>query len=147
MMILENIKYLGLQGIAFCCHECDGNFMQVFKLRSKDYPSLESWLHRKGTHYLNPCSQNEMLQLMSVAIQQDVISDINVSSYFTIECTDSANKEQLVICLRWVDDKLEVHEDFIDLYNIPGISAKLIVLQSGVKSLHSQTWLPSYVKI
>ena len=47
--------------------------VKLFKLRSNDYPSLESWLHRKGTHYLlSPCSQNEMLQMMSVAIQQDI---------------------------------------------------------------------------
>ena len=61
------------------------------------------------------------------------MSDIHVSTYFTImadECTDSANKEQFVICLRWVDHKLEVHEDFIGLYNIPGISAKTIFFRS-----------------
>ena len=46
---------------------------------------------------------------MSVAIQQDIMSDIHISTHFTImadECTDSANKEQLVICLRWVNHKL-----------------------------------------
>ena len=41
MMVLENIQYLGRQGIAFRGHdECDGNFIQLFKLGSKDYPSL-----------------------------------------------------------------------------------------------------------
>ena len=47
----------------------------------------------------------------------------DISTYFTV---DSANKEQLVICLRWVDHKLEVQEDFIGLYNIPDISANTI---------------------
>ena len=67
----------------------------------------------------------------SVAIQRDIMSDIHVSTYFTImadECTDSANKEQLV--LRCVDHKLEVHENFIGLYNInhvpEGYSSHLI---------------------
>ena len=61
----------------------------------------------------------------SVAIQRDIMSDIHVSTYFTImadECTDSANKEQLV--LSWVDHKLEVHEDFIGLYNISDIGER-----------------------
>ena len=42
------------------------------------------------------------------------------------ECTDSANNEQLVICFRWVDHKLEVHEDFVGLYSIPNVSASTI---------------------
>ncbi len=121
MVILENIQFLGRQGIAFRGHEeCEGNFIQLFKLRSKDDPSLETWVDRKGSHYLSPSSQNELLQLISLAIQRDIMSNIHVSNYFTImadECTDSANKEQVVICLRWVDHKLEVHEDFIGSAN------------------------------
>ncbi len=93
----------------------EGNFVQLFKLRSKGDHSLESWVDRKGAHYLSPSSQ-ELLQLMSLAIQRDIMSDIHVSNYFIImadECTDSANKEQVVICFRWVDHELEVHKDFI----------------------------------
>ncbi len=57
---------------------------------------------------------------MSLAIQRDIMSDIHVSNYFTImanECTDSANKEQVVIMLKM---------DFIGLYNVPDISASTI---------------------
>ena len=39
------------------------------------------------------------------------------------EATDCSNKEQAVLVLRWVDDTLTVHEDFIGLYNVPSISA------------------------
>ena len=42
------------------------------------------------------------------------------------ECVDVSNKEQLVICLRWVDHCLEVHEDFLGLYHVPDISANAI---------------------
>ena len=38
--------------------------------------------------------------------------------YFKImadECADVTNEEQLVICLCWVDENLEVHEDFVGL--------------------------------
>ena len=37
------------------------------------------------------------------------------SNFFSIiadEYTDINNQEQITICLRWVDDKLEEHEDF-----------------------------------
>ena len=32
------------------------------------------------------------------------------------ECADVTNEEQLVICLRWVDENLQVHEDFVGLH-------------------------------
>ncbi len=74
MVIIENTQLLGRQGIAFRGHdECEGNFVQLFKLRSKGDHSLEPWVD----------SQNELLLLMSLAIQWDIMSDIHVSNYFT----------------------------------------------------------------
>ena len=32
---------------------------------------------------------------------------------------DISNKEQLVICFRWVDDDFEIHEDFVGLHPLP----------------------------
>ena len=39
------------------------------------------------------------------------------------ECSDVANKEQFTICIRWVDQDLQDHEDFIGLYEVESISA------------------------
>ena len=53
------------------------------------------------------------------------------SKYFSIiadEYTDISNKEQLTFCLRWVDEYLDTHEDFIGFYNIPNISSTAIFL-------------------
>ena len=41
--------------------------------------------------------------------------------------TDSSNKEQVVVCIRWVDDKFEVHEDYVCLHNVDDITAATIV--------------------
>ena len=38
-------------------------------------------------------------------------------------CTDMSNYEQLAVCFRWVDTDLEVHEEFVGLYQIDDISA------------------------
>ena len=43
------------------------------------------------------------------------------------ETTDVSNKEQVVICLRWVDTRLEAHEDFIGLYHVESIEANKLV--------------------
>ena len=43
------------------------------------------------------------------------------------ETGDDANVEQLVICLRWVGDGLQIHEDFIDLHSMELTDAESIV--------------------
>ena len=42
------------------------------------------------------------------------------------ETTDQSNTEQMVFSLGYVDDNLEVHEEFIGLYNLDSTSADLI---------------------
>ena len=32
------------------------------------------------------------------------------------ETADVSNKEQLVICIRWVDDRFVIYEDFIGMH-------------------------------
>ena len=43
------------------------------------------------------------------------------------ECVDVTNEEQLVICFRWVDENLEVHEDFVGLHPLSDTKAGTIV--------------------
>ena len=38
------------------------------------------------------------------------------------ECTDAANREQLAVCIRWVDCYLEAHEEFIGLHLLENTS-------------------------
>ena len=41
------------------------------------------------------------------------------------ETTDASNKEQVVLCCRWVDCSLEAHEDFIGLYERKSTEASI----------------------
>ncbi len=71
-----------------------------------------------------------MLGLMSHAIIRSIINKVQQADYFTImidECVDVSSKEQLTICIRYVDPDLEVHEEFIGLYLCPNIKADTIV--------------------
>ena len=43
------------------------------------------------------------------------------------ETADVANIEQLVICIRWVDEQLNAHEEFIGLHPIPDTTANTVV--------------------
>ena len=85
---------------------------------------------KKVDKYCSPEIQNEILQLMSLSILRLIARNIQETDFFTVmadECADISNKEQLTICFRWVDSKLEVHEEFVGLYNIPDITAHTIV--------------------
>ena len=68
--------------------------------------------------------------LMSQAILHVVAGNLQQADFFTImadECVDSANKEQLVLCFRYIDIDVMVHEEFIGLYQCPNITADTIV--------------------
>jgi len=49
------------------------------------------------------------------------------------EASDSANKEQLNVTIRWVDDDYEVNEDLIGLFCLPATSADIIC--TGIKDV------------
>ena len=51
--------------------------------------------------------------------------------FFTImvnESSDVSNREQVVFCVRWVDEDLHSHEDFIDLYEMEKTYAPTMVV-------------------
>ena len=52
------------------------------------------------------------------------------------ECTDVSNKEQLTICLRWVDENVKDHENFIGLYQVDNITSD--TLTTAIKDALSQ---------
>ena len=56
------------------------------------------------------------------------------------ECTDAANREQMVVCIRWVDSDLEAHEELIEFYKFDNIEAITIV--SAIKDVLQRLVLP-----
>lgn len=57
---------------------------------------------------------NEIIAIVANHAIRDLVSEIR-GGFFSIICdeyTDIGNKEQLTICIRWVDKELEAHEDF-----------------------------------
>ena len=65
--------------------------------------------------------QNEMLKVMALEVLRDVAASLQCIPLYSImadETTDSSSREQVVICLRWVDNSLNAHEEFIGLQQI-----------------------------
>jgi len=128
LKLLSNIHFLARQGLPLRGdgEENDSNYNQMLRLRGLDDIRVFDWIKKKSDKYTSPDVQNEMLEVMSRSILHKIISDIQNALFYAImvdETTDRSNQEQVVLVLRWVDDALEAHEDFIGLYSVSSISA------------------------
>ena len=101
---------------------------QLQKLRAKDVSDLAKWVDAKRGMYTSHEIQNEIISLMATQLIKELVSEIR-NNYYSLICdeyTDISNHEQLTICLRWISENLEAHEDFIGFYQIPDIKADTI---------------------
>ena len=62
---------------------------------------------------------------MALQILRDIAKNIQSAEIYGIladEAVDISNVVQLTFCIRWVDDNLVPHEDFIGFHPIPDTS-------------------------
>ena len=67
---------------------------------------------------------------MAFNMLRKVARNIQQEKFYSVmgdETADTSNKEQLVLCIIWVDDDLQAHEDFIGIHKIPNATADQIV--------------------
>ena len=118
---LRSIQFLSRQGLPLRGHrEDEGNFVQLLKSKSYAKPRLNGWL--ENGKYLSPEIVSEILKLMGNAILREILQEIREAKWFTVmadKTSDINNKEQLVICIRWVNKGFAVCEDPVGLVNIP----------------------------
>ena len=84
----------------------------------------------KINKYVRSTIQNEMMQIMALRVLRDVEENIRDVDFYSIMCdeaNDVKNISELVVCLGWVDDELEAHDEFIGLKNMPDTDADFIV--------------------
>ena len=133
MKIIETIQFLSRQGLALRGDESDknSNFMQLLKLRSKDFLKPKEWLEKKTEKYTSHDIQNELLKLIAHQILRDLADEMRDSFYATIcdKYTDISNKRQLTLCLRWVDEIFNIYEDstYTRFYELENIKSDTIV--------------------
>ena len=136
LKILSNLRYLARQGLAIRGHgdETDSNFYQLLKLREQDDSRIQSWLTDK---YTSSDMQNEIIKLMALHVLRKVIASLHSVPFLAImldETTDSSNKELAVFCIRWVDNKLEAHEEYIGLYQVNSTEASSLLALCALKA-------------
>ena len=141
LAIISSIQFLARQGLALSGTytnsddhlngirgEVDSNFMQLLLLRKQEVPGFDTWLQKSRDRFICPEIQNELLQIMGLSVLRKVAGRL-AGQYYTImadETTDISNTEQLVLCLRFVDDQLVSHEEFIGLHSMDDTTAERI---------------------
>ena len=109
-------------------------------------------MEKKTDKYVSADIQNELLKVMGLQVLRDIATSLHSVEFYSImvdETTDVSNKEQAVLCFRWVSDDLIAHEDFVGLYGIENTEAKTLVnmildvltrLNLSIKKLRGQCY-------
>ena len=105
MKILENVVFLGQQGLAQRGDGDDktGNFHQLVLLRAKDDPALHKWIEKSYHRHITPKAQNEILKLLTLRLLRKIAVYIRSRGCFSLladKATDVSNIQMLVICIR-----------------------------------------------
>ena len=133
--IMECIRFLARQGLAFKGNDGNDILIQVFKLLNKKDPALltrldnESHLKHGQHNFMHNDVQNELIELMAKQILAKKLESIRSSKLFGIMVgrdTDILNKELLSMCFRWIKD-LRAHEDSVGYYEVPDIKSDTTV--------------------
>ena len=132
MKVAECVRFLARQGIPFRGDgkEEDGNFTQLVYLHGAEDPQFRSRLQQKRDRYMSPQIQNELIKVMSINVLRKIVVSIQEAKYFSLmadEVTDISNKEQVVVCLRSVNETLEPYENFVGIYCVDSIEADNLV--------------------
>ena len=80
--------------------------------------------------HTSPNMQNKIIRTMALQVLRQVIESISSSPFMSLmvsETTDISNKEQLVMCIRWVNRSLQPHEEFIGLYHVESTQSSTLV--------------------
>ena len=61
---------------------------------------------------------------------REIAANIHTAPFFTVmvdETTNVSNREQVVLCICWISENFEVHEDSIGLYKVDKIDADTLI--------------------
>ena len=99
-------------------HELDNPVEMVNLMIRQGNRSLEGHLKACSSTetYISKVTQNVLLDCCSDRFTETIIKRVNYAQYFCTLCdeaSDTSNKEQLHFCLRCVDKKGEIREDFL----------------------------------
>ena len=127
--IIGTLRGLARCGSAIRGHsDDDGNLMRLLEERAVTNVDIKAWL-KKSVNFLSHDCQNELLSIMSAAVQRKLVTTAKHSPFFAIIAdgtTDIAKKEQFSICIRYTDEDMAPREEFLGLYECPDATSETL---------------------
>lgn len=138
--LLKCVCFCGRQGIALRGHREDstapedsnmGNFIELVKFRAENDEVLNTYLKTapKNALYTSKTIQNEMIEVIGTAIENQIIQEIKAAKFFTIladEVTDCSNLEQVSLVIRFVDAEKNIREEFLGFITVERITGEYL---------------------
>ena len=144
--IVQAIIYSGRQGQALRGHRDDsqyhgevgefscgrvGNFVELlnFRVQGGDTALAEHLRNcPQNATYISKTTQNELITCCGDVILDKILSEVKNNTFFSIladEASDSSNKEQMSLVLRFVDGSFNIREEFVQYIHCDeGLSGK-----------------------
>ncbi len=140
--VLHLLSVLQWEKLAIRGHkDIEGNLLQLLTFRSSDCAALSTWIRERK--YFSPTILNEQIALMGLNVLRELLKDTKRAEWFSViadEATDISQKEQMTVCIRWVDNDFEIHEDPVELIHVPKTDSK--TLTSAIKDCLIRFCLP-----
>ena len=113
---LSALRYLLRQGLAIRNDHPGGSNLTIMLQTVLDE---DRWVQDK--RYQSPEIVNEIIEIMGHSLLRSLLANIMRQKWFALladETRDVSNREQLVLCIRWVSESYEIHEDVIGLIQL-----------------------------
>jgi len=125
-MLMDITRTLARQGLAYRGegeNEENSNFNQIVLLLSRHSPIMKKWLDEKmfrkhHVTYLSHESQNEFISLLASETKKKVIAQVVDSGMYSVMADttpDVSHKDQLSVCVRYVDSLGEISERLLEV--------------------------------
>lgn len=133
--IIEVILLCGKQNLPLRGHtEDESTFMALVNFRAQTDPVLALHLQEapQRARYLSPKIQNQIIEILGQQISDDIVRKCNKAECFSLladEATDAATKEQISICIRFLDnssDKCMLREEFLAFTEAEGLKGEIL---------------------
>ena len=107
----------------------DGNFSFFVSWKSNFDAELKDHLEHAGANakYTSPTIQNQIIELCEVSIREKILAQI--SSYWSLladETQDCSTTEQVSVCIRYINTRGDVCEDFLGFVKLEKMDAQSI---------------------
>ena len=121
---ISALRYLLRQGLAVRNDHAGGSNLTIMMQLV-----LNEKLWVSENKYQSPEVINELIEIMGHKLLRSLLCDIKSQQWFAMladETRDISNREQLVLCLRYVTEKYEIYEDMIGLYQLDNTTANTV---------------------